>query len=130
MAVQGHNYDYGVPTNADRDFKTKFVFSDEDDDTKIAMSTMCKLECGHCHMGVYQKCSSCRRTMCEKCWLRCDEPVIDHLLSVEVAYVFGTGWCNTCTLCKEVNPDSHCPEDCPGRQKFRCTSSYSDRTGH
>ena len=131
MASEHHFNDYGVPTNADRDFKTKFVFSDEDDDTKTAMSNMWKLDCGHFHMGVYRKCSSCRMTMCGKCWLVCDEPVIDHLLSVDVAYEIGTGWCNTCTHCKEVNPDnSHCPEDCPGRQKFRCTSLYSGRTGH
>ena len=131
VMVSGHHCnDYGVLTKADRHFKTRFVFSREDHETQTAMLETLKLGCGHSHMGRFRKCSSCRRTMCEKCWLTCDGPVVDHLLSVEVAHVIGVGWRNTCTHCKEVNPNSHCPEDCPGRQKFSCTSLYSGRTGH
>ena len=96
--------DYGVPTNADRNFKTHVVYSEAGDVTKTQMLMSLKLDCGHGHMGCYRKCSSCWKTMCEKCWLRCDEPVIKDILSAEVRHVIGTCWVNTCSHCREVNP--------------------------
>ena len=115
--------DYGFPTNAsvctlaDNNFQTHYVYSEADDVTKEQMILL-ELDCGHGHMGSYRKCSSCRKTMCEKCWLRCDEPVIKDLLSADVCHVTGTCWVNTCNHCREVNPNTRCPAECLGRQKF------------
>ena len=109
--------DYGVPTDADDQVMTRYKWSPLDvGDERWWLSL--RLDCGHPHCGSYRKCSSCRRTMCERCWRSCKDPVIKDLLSARVRRVVCREWVNTCSVCREMNPNTSCPPDCFGRQKF------------
>ena len=81
------------------------------------------LDCGHGHLGNFRLCIRCQRTRCLTCWLKCNDRVIADFLKVEVrtrAYRPRTdmAWVNSCKICKDKNPNSYCPRDCPGRLKF------------
>ena len=109
--------DYGVPTDADDQVTTRYEWSPLDvGDERWWLSL--RLDCGHPHCGSYRKCSSCRLTMCERCWISCEDPVINDLLTPPVRCVVFREWVNTCSVCKEMNPNTSCPQDCLGRQKF------------
>ena len=81
------------------------------------------LDCGHGHLGNFRICIRCQKTRCLKCWLKCNDQVIADFLKAVVrtrAYRPRTdmAWVNTCKTCKDKNPNSYCPQDCPGRLKF------------
>ena len=81
------------------------------------------LDCGHGHLGNFRKCIRCQRTRCLRCWLKCNDQVIAEFLKAGVrtrAYRprNDMAWVNTCKTCKDKNPNSYCPQDCPGRLKF------------
>ena len=37
---------------------------------------------------------------------------------MNVSEVTGREWKNTCRVCSSTRPQEHCPDDCPGRQKY------------
>ena len=111
---------YGVHTKY-KQIRAHYVFSEEREEIKEDMLAMHTLDCGHGHMGEFFKCSSCDETKCPRCWMTCKDPGIKGLLTA-TASIKDSGewhWRNTCKVCIEDRPYDRCPEDCPGRQKYR-----------
>ena len=110
---------YGVHTNS-KQIPAYFAFSEENTEVQAAMKAMQRLDCGHGHMGIFWKCSSCDFSKCGKCWMRCRDPVIKGLLGAPASMKmalrdYGREWLNTCSVCKG---NDRCLEDCPSRKKF------------
>ena len=118
MGYQAMTNKYGVETKAIRNFKARYVYSEEDDATKEFMFHKRVLDCGHGHMGKFFHCSSCRSFKCVACWMNVPDPVINDLLTAWIADVDYSQWVNTCKFCGPENADRHCPATCPGRTKY------------
>ena len=115
---------YGVETQANRNFKVRYVYSEEDDAAQKFMSDVRTLDCGHDHMGKFFHCSSCRSTKCLTCWMSVRDPVINDLLSSWIADVDYLAWVNTCKFCPLENAGKRCPATCPGRRKYVIKARY------
>ena len=123
LGYQAVTQNYGLETQAIRNFKVCYVYSEEDDAAKKFMFDVKKLDCGHGHMGKFFHCSSCRSTKCLTCWMSVRDPVINELLSAWIADVDYLAWVNTCRFCPPENADKRCPDTCPGRRKFYFSST-------
>ena len=58
-------YEFGVKTKADAQYKSEYNYSEENNVVKEEMTKSLSLDCGHGHMGIHWKCSSCRKSMWE-----------------------------------------------------------------
>ena len=114
---------YGVETQSIRDFKSFYVYSEEDYAEKKLMSDEKTLNCGHVHMGKFFHCSSCREKKCPTCWMRIKDHDTNELLSRWIADVDYFAWVNMCSVCPPENADKHCPDNCPGRRNFYFSST-------
>ena len=114
---------YGVRTQSTRDFKSFYLYSEDDYAEQKFMSDEKTLNCGHVHKGKYFHCSSCREKKCPTCWMRIKDHDINEVLSTWIADVDYFAWVNTCSVCPPENADKHCPDNCPGRRNFYFSST-------